>query len=338
MRIHVSPITGANRTRSARRAARRLLAAAALASLALSGCAAPSPSTGSPGNTPDTTPEPALSPPTTTTPAATHAGGLAVGQVTAVPGSVGGRYLYYPAEAVSASQPRRLIIFVHGGNGHDGSIHELPWWIRDLTRSGWAVASLDYRRLAADPATATDVADGVRYLQTSTAITPHNTVLFGHSLGGRIAQLVAYGENNEMPYGAEVGRLLTLAPVHDVWAMAKVNYYLGDVIIRNVLGCNPGITNLGGFPTCAPSALGASQPRTLIDADDPSTFIGVFRNDIVVPPSVGANALAASLRAAGTPNTFVSLPGSFHDAGDARSTDPTQAQLRTSILAWLAGG
>lgn len=286
--------------------------------LALSGCA---PGTPVPGGGPGTSvPVDIVVDPTT---------GLVVGHPTPVPGSVGGVYLFLPA----AQPTDRLVVCVHGGGWSQGSIDELPSWISALTNEGWNVASVDYRKSTANPAAADDVGASVRFLEASTMTTPERTVLVGHSAGGHLAEMVAFGADNGRTFGAPVGALVTIAPTHSVWALANYSYSLGDGVINGLLRCNPGVFNLGGFPPCEAGVLAAAEPCELIDAADPPSYTVALDDDIVVPPSLGAFDLDRDLRAAGARSTLEHRPGLSHELSDPN--DPAQADLRNAILGWI---
>jgi len=255
--------------------------------------------------------------------------GLVIGAVAPVPGSPGGAYLYYPSETPSS----RLIVFVHGGQGSLGSIWELPWWTQGLTGEGWHVASVDYRRMTATPAAASDVADSIRHLSSTLGIDGQDIVLFGHSLGAHPASLVAYGANSGQAFGTEVGAYVALAPVHQLWGLANASYFHGEVVIRDILRCNPGVFNTSGYPDCRAEWFLDAEPLYLIDSGDPPTFVGVFDSDFVVPPSVGGLPMISDLTAAAATVSSLVVPGTHHDAD---GQDAAQATMRSAILDWIA--
>lgn len=331
-------ITRSKKVRFRSATANLLVTVALAAGVAGTGCdpappsvvAPPSSSTtvpGGPTTTTSTNTTVPTNPGTSTTTVPT--GQLVVNRLTSVPGSPGGAYVYYP----STTPSRRLIVFVHGGAGTIGSVNELPWWVKDLTTQGWNVASADYRR-SAGVASVNDAADTVRYLQQALGATSADTVLFGHSLGSRITELIAFGANNNKSYGVKVARVVALAPFHYVWGMAQANYVLGSVVVSDITLCNPGIFNLLGFHTCSGTELADAEPRNLIDKGDPPVFAGVFDQDPVLPPDAGAVQLSRDLAAAGcTGWSFVNLPGLFHDSDNP--ADPTQATMRAKIIDWI---
>ena len=149
-----------------------------------------------------------------------------------------------------------LVVLVHGGfwRPHIDRTHLRPM-ATELNRLGLPVASLEYRRIPADPAAAVaDVRAGVRAAYELAG----PVVTVGHSAGGHLVLHAAVTEPDL------VRRTVALAPVGDLGLGDREN--LGDGAVRAYLG-GPA----AGHPELDPALLATpSGPVTIVhgDADD----------------------------------------------------------------------
>ena len=98
--------------------------------------------------------------------------------------------LYLPESAAP-----KLVIFLHGGGWTHGSKRNARPMAEYLTQAGYALASLEYRKLPAVPPRrlVQDCADGVSHVLNCAVKLGLNTgsaVLCGHSAGGHLAALL----------------------------------------------------------------------------------------------------------------------------------------------------
>ncbi len=172
--------------------------------------------------------------------------------------------------------PHPVVIFIHGGCwlsaytiGHVGPLED------GLSRAGFAVWSLEYRRVGDDgggwPGTFQDVARGVDHLRALAADHPLDlgrVVVSGHSAGGHLALWVAargkLQSDNELyvPDPLVVHGVVGLAPAPDLEGLHDAGV-CGDVI--------DGL--MGGSPTSVPRRYAAASPMRLTPVPVPQTLV-----------------------------------------------------------------
>ena len=99
--------------------------------------------------------------------------------------------LYLPKIAAG---PRPVIVYIHGGGFRIGDRRLAPALKRFFARSGFAMASIDYRlrQEAVFPAAVEDVKTAVRWLRRNAdrfGLDPNHVGLWGSSAGGQLASL-----------------------------------------------------------------------------------------------------------------------------------------------------
>ena len=273
------------------------------------------------------------SPPATTSdvgaPPAIVEPAILANQQTYVPGSTKARYIYTPAAGVPNG---KLLVYVHGGYWKEGSA-ALPNFLKPLTQQGWAIVSSAYRLPARNPYGAQDVADTVEYAQRQLGISPGNTVLYGESAGGHLASQVAYGFNNGKSYGAPVGRLVLMSAPWEVAKLARSNWVGASAMVDGLFGCAVPGAPWFFAPTCSTAKVDDGEPKLLVDAGDPPTFMGGFTGDSMVLPSVGFVAQGAALDAVGVTNGFVAGAKSAHYFSTNPHDGGEEEKVVTALLA-----
>jgi len=198
---------------------------------------------------------------------------------------------------------RPAVVRVHGGGWVAGGRGEMPAWTAWLNDRGYVVFDIDYR-LAPPPRwheAAADVAAAVGWVvehHESYGVDPSRITLMGHSAGGHVALLAAYG--------------------HAVRVRAVVNVYGPgdlDALYRHTAspayigGCLDAF--VGGGPDDVPDRYRAASPLTRVNGASPPTITVLGRRDRIVPADQ-AHALGAALAAAGVRHESVLLRATDH--------------------------
>ena len=208
--------------------------------------------------------------------------------------------------------PHPVLAFVHGGcflSVYDIE-HSVPF-ARAMADEGWAVWSLEYRRVGDEgggwPGTFLDVGAGLDHLRTLAEEHPldlHRLVVGGHSAGGTLAL-----------WAAGRPRIPSDSPLHvedpvrpgAVFGLAAV----GDLEAAQMLGvCGAVVDRLmGGAPVDVPHRYAAASPMQLVPLDVPVTSV-VGLLDGWTPPALS---WVHRARAVGMDDvTVVELPASGH--------------------------
>ncbi|MEU8616359.1 alpha/beta hydrolase [Streptomyces sp. NPDC048623] len=175
--------------------------------------------------------------------------------------------LFLPSQA--DAHPVPLVLLFHGGywRAEHDRMHIEPF-ARALVRdTGYAVASVEYRRVGAGggwPTTLTDTARAVDRLPQLAAeaspgrIDPTRVAYAGHSAGGHLALWAA--TRHRLPAGAP-GRTDTPPPIRGVLALAPT----ADLAFIDELGSGQGAVAafLGGGRAEVPDRYAAADPAAL---------------------------------------------------------------------------
>ena len=212
-----------------------------------------------------------------------------------------------------ASDPRPVIVSIHGGSWQRGDKSNLNWrsicqW---FASEGFVAVSVNYRLAPAStfPAQLDDVQDAVDWLRDPAQVTRYNIDpdrigAFGGSAGGNLAALLGTSGSGSWTTGARVAAVAELSgPVDIREPILTTDSYNQD--FRGVqlayLGCQD-------FTDC-PAAARAS-PITLIDDSDPPFFVGHSTDEFI--PLAQSEAFVTDLRGAGIDTTYVTVEGSLH--------------------------
>jgi acetyl esterase/lipase len=225
--------------------------------------------------------------------------------------------LYLPPKRV-ASQPRPLIIYIHGGGwmgGHtrqSAAFSNFPQVLASLASEGFVVASLEYRLSgeAKFPAQLQDVRAAIRFLKTNAAkygIDPTKVALWGGSAGGHLAALGGLScgapgiDDKPQPAGSEcVQAVVSWYGVFDFAPMVQ----RAEQAPVALLGCENGTT-------CPADRIAAVSPLTYLDAKDPP-FLLIHGDDDKVVPAEQSRIAATRMMAVGVPVETIFLPGIDH--------------------------
>jgi len=206
-----------------------------------------------------------------------------------------------PAAAAAGSRP--AIVRVHGGGWVAGGRGEMPAWTAWLNERGYVVFDIDYR-LAPPPRwheAAADVEAAVGWVvehHESYGVDPGRVTLMGHSAGGHLALLAAYGG------AAQVRAVVNLygpADLDAAYHRTDSPGYIGRCLDAFV----------GGGPDDVPDRYRAASPLTQVNGASPPTITVLGRRDRIVPADQ-AHALGAALAGAGVSHESVQLPATDH--------------------------
>jgi acetyl esterase/lipase len=211
--------------------------------------------------------------------------------------------LYLPA----GSAPAPVLVLVHGGcwlNAY--GLDHIRALAGALTAEGYAVWSLEYRRVGDDgggwPGTGEDVQAAVAALGKApfaARLDLQRTAVLGHSAGGHLALWLA----SHWPEALPAPKLaLGLAPITDLPA-----YAAGD---NSCEVATPQF--LGGLPETAPAAYAAADPLPRTSGATAFALIHGADDPIVAPAQ--SEAFAQALGRAGRAVTLEILPAHGHFA------------------------
>ena len=204
------------------------------------------------------------------------------------------------------SDPRPVVMVIHGGGWTDGGKREFVTLSRYLASRGYVVANVAYR-LAPQwifPAPQEDVQSAIRYikdLETTHGVDPTRFALLGRSVGGQIALLAAYTSADP----AIRGVVSMYGPTALRWGYENPAR-AGVIDSSGVLEAY-----LGGPPTTHGEQYDAAEPgRFVSDMTQPTLFVQGLRDEHVSP--FHAEFVSSRLIAAGVPNLVVRMPWAVH--------------------------
>ncbi|MDX1661210.1 MAG: alpha/beta hydrolase [Gemmatimonadota bacterium] len=229
--------------------------------------------------------------------------------------------------------PHPVVVLLHGGCWLDSFSLDLMHPVaRDLSRRGYAVWNLEYRRVGEDgggwPGTFRDAARGIRHLRSIADDRPldlERVVVAGHSAGGHLA-LWAVGRG-DLPPGSpvaveeplEVRGVLGLAPITDLEAYRT----------RGAPSCASAVTRLmGGTRAEVPDRYEQGSPIERLPAGEPQGLIAGEEDAIVPAPLIAEYADRA--RALGDEVRIEVVPGADHFA----FLEPTST-VWTRAVEWI---
>ena len=203
-------------------------------------------------------------------------------------------------------QRRLLAVAIHGGYWRARyNLDHLRPFCTALAASGFAVASLEYRRLGEPgggwPGTLDDVAHALHALPGEAAqmgIAFSRVLLVGHSAGG---QLALWGVRNAhaKSAGLTLAGVVGLAAVSDLVEASRLN--LSGGVVREFLG---------GSPEQVPERYRAASPVELLPLGVPTILVHGTEDEDV--PYALSPAYAQKARAAGDEARLVRLEGGGH--------------------------
>ena len=230
--------------------------------------------------------------------------------------------------------PAPLVLFVHGGGWSRGDKDNAtgPWKAAHFQQLGYGFASINYRLVPAATVEqqSADVAMALRALLDragALGIDRRRVVLMGHSAGAQLVALVGTDERYLRAAGLSFADVAGVIPIDGAAYDIPAQMRDGPPIMQQVYGPAFG-TDLARQQALSPTLQAASPnaPAFLL--------MHVQRPDGVRQ----AQALAAALRAAGTPVDLLSLPGTGllgHMQINRQLGDPAYAGT-APVDAWLA--
>ncbi|MHB8619023.1 MAG: alpha/beta hydrolase fold domain-containing protein [Chloroflexota bacterium] len=241
-----------------------------------------------------------------------------------VPGRSGLAMDFY-APPASATRPAPVLLQIHGGAGVFGDRKDIffPGQIRQLSASGFAVASIDYRRAPMDRM-AREIVDAkcaARFLRANAStlgIDPSRIGAYGGSEGGWGAAMLGLApQSGGFDQGQYLGYSSRVQAVVDAYGPSdfRTLHANGPKWIP-ILGA---VLNRGSSPS-DPS----NSSVDYVTPEAPPFLIMHGTRDRVIPFRQSVE-LTQRLRAAGVPVQFVTVQNGPHGLADrAESPNPTQ--------------
>lgn len=215
-----------------------------------------------------------------------------------------------------------LVVWVHGGAWRRGSKADMP--LMELVKSGWAVASVDYRLspVAKFPAQIHDCKAAIRFLRASGkkySINPKTIAVAGSSAGGHLAALIGV-TNGHKDLEGTVGEHLDQSSA----VQAIVDYYGPTNFLTILKQSTPhGLSVrvpalqllLGGQPDEHPELARLASPVSHVDSQDPPLLLIHGDQDPQVPINQ-SHELHGKYKALKLPVQFEVVHGGFHGGKD----------------------
>lgn len=238
--------------------------------------------------------------------------------------------LYLPGRSPVAARPP-VVLLLHGGCWRARwGLDQVRSLAAALAAEGFAVWSLEYRRLGEDgggwPGTFADVARGadhLRRLAERFSLDPGRVVAVGHSAGGHLALWLA--GRRRLPPDSPL-HVADPLPLRGVVALAPI----ADLAAGAAAGlCGGAISELlGGRPDEFPERVRQASPAALLPLGVPLRLV-VGERDTIAPPGLVA-AFAEAARRAGDDVGLTRLPASGHfELVDPRS--PAWPAVRDAV-------
>ena len=203
------------------------------------------------------------------------------------------------------------VMFIHGGSWSGGDKIHFVFAGPRLARSGYAVASINYR-LVPDGEFPNDVEDctcALAFLRahaTDYGIDPDRIVVMGYSAGGQLAAVVGLASDDpqlqpdcDAAGGQPVARPAGVISASSPEDMVAFWNWLADKSYANDL--------FGGTPTDVPDAYALGSPIDHVAPGDPPVLL---LEDVLDPG--GIVAMRDQLLAAGDTATLLQVAGSLH--------------------------
>ncbi len=198
-----------------------------------------------------------------------------------------------------------LVMYVHGGGWHGGSRKEGLPWLADLTRAGFAAASVDYRLAPRYrwPAQLEDLRAACRWLRNHAGRGEYDSqrlAVIGWSAGGHLACMLALADPPADVSGAmRVRAAAALSPLTDLTAAYWDHVPSGAARL------------LGSSRTAAALRYRQASPITYVDRDDPPLLLLHGLADPVSPADQSLR-LVRRAREVGGHAELLAVPGQRH--------------------------
>ena len=215
-----------------------------------------------------------------------------------------------------------LVVWIHGGGWVGGSKENPP--ALGFTRSGYAVASINYRfsQHAVYPAQIEDCKAAIRWLRANAAkhrINPDKIGVWGASAGGHLVALLGTtGDVKEFDKGENLGQSSRVQAVCDVFGptdfLEYYNYANAKLVAPSVLpdDANSLLVRLvGGKLSEKKDVVAKANPITYVTKGDAPFLIMHGDKDLLVPLHQ-SEILEKALKKADVPVTLYVEKGSGH--------------------------
>ena len=244
--------------------------------------------------------------------------------------------VYLPRAGRGGAAGPPLVVWVHGGAWRGGSRKDMP--LGGLVRSGYAVASVDYRLspVARFPAQVHDVKAAVRFLRAKKGEFGYDATrvaVVGNSAGGHLAALVGT-TNGHTDLEGTVGEHRTeksdVQAIISLYGMSNLTTIL-DQSTPHGLGVRvPALQLLlGGQPNEVPELARLASPVFHVDASDPPLLL-IHGDQDPQAPINQSHELQGRYDALKLPHRLVVLHGSKH--GGNEFFDAERCELMASFL------
>lgn len=226
-------------------------------------------------------------------------------QVMTYAGEGGEKQSLYFFRAI-ANRPAPCIVLLHGGGWEKGTANEFPDWSSYWARSGYAVASVQYRLAPRHPwpAQREDVALALNFLKGKAAeigIDATRFVFLGRSAGAQLAVACAYGMQDPSVRGC-----ISFYGPQDMFFARK--YALKDDVLNSLRMVR---NFMGGDPEQVPDSYSSASGILLARPDSPPALIFHGTRDIIVW-NRHSQRFAARLEELGVRHVLVELPWAAH--------------------------
>ena len=204
------------------------------------------------------------------------------------------------------TDPRPVVIVIHGGGWTDGDKRDLTKLSRYLAARGYVVANIAYRlaprwRFPAPQEDVQSAIDYVKDLEATHGVDPTRVALLGRSVGGQIALLAGYATEDP-----------SIRAVVSLYGPAALRWGYGNPAKPGVIDSSEVLEiYLGGSPATHGEIYDAAEPTSFIDETAPPTlFIQGLRDEHVSP--FHAEFVSARLFEVGVPHLVVKMPWATH--------------------------
>jgi acetyl esterase/lipase len=222
--------------------------------------------------------------------------------------------IYLPADA-KGKMP--LVILIHGGgwlsNDKYADIGYMKKTVAEIVRSGFAMASIDYRfsTQAVFPAQMLDCNRAISYLYDNAdkyGFDKNRFAVMGFSAGGHLASLVGLSKNNNISsfFMSGTSKSFNFKAVVDFYGPAELILFPGSSDEKS-----PEALLIGAAPLNRPDLAKAASPVTYVDKNDPPFLIIHGEKDELVSPNQ-SRLLSSWLNVSGVQNEIIIVKDAPH--------------------------
>lgn len=242
--------------------------------------------------------------------------------------------LFRPEGSVEGTR-RPLIVWIHGGGWRKGSYHGSPAVAMATPKSGYVVASIEYRLTdeATFPAQIEDCRAAIRWLRAHAdrfGIDPNRVGVWGSSAGGHLAALVGTAGNADLwNIGDHLDQSTRVQAACDFFGPADLDAIPDDSPHARASG-TLGLF-LGGALAEKRDLAREASPITYVDRDDPPFLIAHGTADRLVTVDQ-SDRLVARLKKAGVPVDYLRIEGVAHGLkGTPKGGHPTLDEVYEQV-------